>query len=71
MTAELLYQNGFKSAEEVAVANIEDLLEVDGIGQEKADTVLRAARDYVAVKATASNESQPVAGVEESAQDSQ
>jgi N utilization substance protein A len=72
VTAELLYQNGFKSAEEVAAADLEDLLEVDGIGQEKADTVFRAARDYVATKATASNESQAVAEAEESAaQDSQ
>jgi N utilization substance protein A len=72
VTAELLYQNGFKSAEEVAAAELEDLVEVEGIGQEKADTVLRAARDYVAAKATAGNEAQAVMEAEESvAQDSQ
>jgi N utilization substance protein A len=53
MTAELLYQQGFKSAEEVAAANLDDLLEVDGIGDEKAAVILQAARDHVAAKAEA------------------
>jgi N utilization substance protein A len=50
MTAELLYQNGFKSAEEVAAADLDALLEVDGIGPEKAAAVLQAARDSVAAE---------------------
>lgn len=53
MTAELLYQQGFKSAEEVAAADLDDLLEVDGIGDEKATAILQAARDHVAAKAEA------------------
>ncbi len=55
MTAELLYQQGFKSAEEVAAADLDDLLEVDGIGDEKATAVLQAARDHVAAKAEAAS----------------
>ena len=53
VTAELLYQNGFKSAEEVAEADLDALLEVEGLGQEKAAAVLQAAREYIAAKATA------------------
>ena len=58
MTAELLYQNGFKSAEEVAEADLDALLEVEGLGQEKATAVLQAAREHVAAKAAAA---EPVA----------
>jgi N utilization substance protein A len=54
MTAELLYQQGFKSAEEVAAADLDDLLEVDGIGDEKASAILQAARDHVAARAETS-----------------
>ncbi|HKA53616.1 MAG TPA: transcription termination factor NusA [Candidatus Binatia bacterium] len=53
VTAELLYQNGFKSAEEVAEADVEALLDVEGLGQEKATAILQAARDHVAAKAAA------------------
>jgi len=53
VTAELLYQNGFKSAEEVAEADLDALLEVEGLGQEKAAAVLQAAREHIAAKATA------------------
>jgi len=53
VTAELLYQNGFKSAAEVAEADLDALLEVEGLGQEKAAAVLQAAREHIAAKATA------------------
>ncbi len=53
VTAELLYQNGFKSAEEVAEADLDALLEVEGLGQEKAAAVLQAAHTHIAAKATA------------------
>lgn len=53
VTAELLYQNGFKSAEEVAEADLDALLEVEGLGQEKAAAVLQAAREHIAAQATA------------------
>jgi N utilization substance protein A len=50
MTAEMLYQNGFKSAEDVAAADLDALLEVEGIGSEKASAILQAAREYCATK---------------------
>jgi len=51
VAAELLYQNGFKSAEEVAETDLDALLDVEGIEQEKAAAILQAARDHVAKKA--------------------
>jgi N utilization substance protein A len=47
MTAELLYQNGFKSPEEVAEADLETLLDVEGLGADKAEAILLAAREYL------------------------
>jgi len=51
MTAELLYQNGFQSAEDVAATDLDALLEIEGIGSEKGAAVLQAAHDYVTAKA--------------------
>ncbi len=50
MAAELLYQAGFKSAEELAEADLETILEVDGIGPEKAETIYKSSREHVAEK---------------------
>jgi N utilization substance protein A len=50
MVAELLYQSGFKSAEELAEADLETILEIDGIGPEKAETIYKSSREYVAEK---------------------
>jgi N utilization substance protein A len=47
VTAELLFQHGFKSAEEVAQADEAALAEVDGIPEEKIPAVLAAARSHV------------------------
>lgn len=47
VTAELLFQHGFKSAEEVAQADEAALAEVDGIPDEKIPSVLAAARSHV------------------------
>jgi transcription termination/antitermination protein NusA len=47
VTAELLYQNGFKSAEEVAQSDEESIGDVDGIGAERAPAILAAARERV------------------------
>ncbi len=47
MTAELLYQNGFKSPVDVAEADLETLLDVEGIGAEKAEAILLAAREHL------------------------
>ncbi len=50
VAAELLYQNGFKSAEEVAQADEQAIGEIEGLGSEKAASILKAARAFVEVK---------------------
>jgi N utilization substance protein A len=50
MVAELLYQTGFKSAEELAEAELETILEIDGIGREKAEAIYKSSREYIAEK---------------------
>ena len=47
VTAELLYQNGFKSAEELAAADEDAVAEIDGIGPDRAPVILAAAREHV------------------------
>ena len=47
MTAEYLLQEGFRSAEEVAESDIERLAEIEGVGPERAETVLQAAKEHV------------------------
>ena len=47
MTAELLYQNGFKSLEDIAAVDLDALLDVEGLGSDKAAAVLQAAREYM------------------------
>ncbi|MGE0681721.1 MAG: transcription termination factor NusA [Candidatus Binatia bacterium] len=47
MSAELLYQNGFKSLEDIAAADLDALLDVEGIGAEKATAILQATREYL------------------------
>ncbi len=49
INAELLYQWGFRSAEQLAEAN-EDNFEVEGISPERARQVIYAAREWVANK---------------------
>jgi transcription termination/antitermination protein NusA len=50
MAAELLYQAGFKSAEEVAESDLEDILDVEGISKEKAESLHKSAKEHVAEK---------------------
>src|SRR5437667_3001962 len=50
VTAELLYQNGFKSAEEVAQADEQSLADIEGLGPEKAVSILKAVRAHLEVK---------------------
>ena len=50
IVAELLYQDGFKSAEELSEAELETILEVEGIGPEKAQAIYQSSREYVAEK---------------------
>jgi N utilization substance protein A len=48
VTAELLYQNGFKSAEEVAQADVQSVAGIDGIEAERAPIIVESARQLVA-----------------------
>jgi transcription termination/antitermination protein NusA len=47
VTAELLYQGGFKSAEQLAESDEETVGEIDGIGPERVGAILTAAREHV------------------------
>src|SRR6266404_4556373 len=50
VTAELLYQHGFKSAEELAGSDVETVTQVDGVSAEKATTIIAAAQKHVEQK---------------------
>lgn len=50
MTVEILFMEGYRSAEEVAQASEEELAQVDGIGPEKARTLIEGARRLLAEK---------------------
>jgi N utilization substance protein A len=56
VTAELLFQHGFKSAEEIAEADEAALAEVEGIAAEKIPGILEAARAHVEEKRKAAEE---------------
>jgi N utilization substance protein A len=43
-TADVLYENGFISAEELAHATLEELMQVEGMGEEKAQKLLEQAQ---------------------------
>jgi len=45
--ADALYETGFYSAEEIIEANVEDLVQIRGIGEEKAFKLLEAAKKLV------------------------
>lgn len=64
MAAELIYQSGFKSAEELAEADLETILEIDGIGPEKAEVIYKSSREYVAEKRRKEEEEKAAAQVE-------
>jgi N utilization substance protein A len=49
-TASNLYQQGFRSMEEVAEASPSDLMQVGGIGEEKAGKIIQSARERMKVK---------------------
>jgi N utilization substance protein A len=53
--ADALYESGFYSAEEISEANIEDLVQIRGIGEEKAVKLLEAAKN-AALDAAKENE---------------
>jgi N utilization substance protein A len=47
---ELLYQSGFKSAEDIADSDLEEILDVEGISKEKAEALHSSAKQYVTEK---------------------
>jgi transcription termination/antitermination protein NusA len=69
VAAELLYQNGFKSAEEVAQADEPALAEIEGLGPEKIASILKAARAYVEVKQREAEEAAAAAAAQQAAQE--
>src|SRR6185436_9073409 len=50
VTAELLYQDGFKSAEELAGADIERVTQVEGVSTDKATSIVKSAQAHVEQK---------------------
>jgi len=61
MAAELLYQAGFKSAEEVADSELDEIQEVEGISKEKAESLHKSAREFVAEKRRKEEEEKAIA----------
>jgi N utilization substance protein A len=51
VTAELLYQHGFKSAQEVAASDEQTLMDIEGIGPEKVDSIIKAAKECAEAEA--------------------
>jgi N utilization substance protein A len=50
IAGELLYQEGFKSAEDVADSPLEEIMDVEGISKEKAEALHQSAKQYVVEK---------------------
>ena len=48
LTAELLIQDGVKSAEQLAESDIEVIAEIEGVGPERAPAIIAAAREHLA-----------------------
>jgi len=48
LTAELLIQDGVKSAEQLAESDIELIAEIEGVGPERAPAIVAAAREHLA-----------------------
>ncbi len=70
LVAELLYQAGFKSAEEIADSELEEILEVEGIGKEKGEAVHKASQEHVAEKRRKEEEEKAKAAAEAAAEPS-
>src|SRR5438552_2767483 len=66
LTAELLIQDGVKSAEQLAESDIEAIAEIEGVGPERAPAIIAAAREHLAQR-RAEEEVAAVAGPAESA----
>ncbi|HZR81961.1 MAG TPA: transcription termination factor NusA [Candidatus Binatia bacterium] len=64
VTAEILLQNNFKSAEDLAGAELETVAEIEGIGPERAVGILESARDHVRDKQARAEEAARLAAEE-------
>jgi N utilization substance protein A len=60
MTVEILFMEGYRSAEEVAHAPEEDLAHTDGIGPDKARVLIQAAKEMLEAKGRAAMEAEEV-----------
>jgi N utilization substance protein A len=67
LTAEYLLQDGFKSAEGVAESNVARLAEIDGVGPQRAEAVLQAAKERVEALRQAEAEAAAAAAAAEAA----
>lgn len=63
-TADTLYEKGFFSIDEIAVATIEDLTQIKGIGEETAKKLIAAARNAVIERETRREEEEKAAKAE-------
>jgi N utilization substance protein A len=64
-TALNLYQEGFRSADDVAGVSMEEMMQIDGIGPEKAEQIIASAKYYVQVRADEGEEEEIQAPEEE------
>ncbi len=63
-TASNLYQLGFRSLKTVSEAAVSDLMQVDGIGEEKAGRIIRSAVEHLQIEEARNNLEQMVDGDE-------
>ena len=56
MTAEILFAEGYRSAEEVARTTVEELSQIDGIGMKKAQKIKVAAKEFISIEGDAVSE---------------
>ena len=63
-TASNLYQLGFRSLKTVSEAAVSDLMQVDGIGEEKAGRIIRSAVEHLQIEEAGNNLEQMVDGDE-------
>jgi N utilization substance protein A len=50
LVVELLYQAGFKSAEEIAESDLDEILDIEGISKERAEALHKSAKEFVVEK---------------------
>ena len=61
-TADALYEQGFYSVDELANATVEELMQINGIGETKAESLLEAAQEAILARdAVSDSDEEPVA----------